>query len=290
MALSPTVHIDAASPPARLARKPKRNAFTLFGGALVAVVALASILANVISSYAPTTANPTAVLQGPSATHWFGTDAYGFDIFSRVVYAGRIDLVVALLAMVLAMVAGVLIGGSAGYVGGLIDEVLMRVIDVLSAFPTFILAMILIVALGPSVPDLVVAVGVAEVPAVARLVRSRVVSVRSTHLVPAARLTGSSEWRILIRHVLPNSLGPAFVQSALVASYAILAVSGLSFIDLGVRLPTAEWGVMVQQGVQYLTTGQWWVSFFPGLAIGLTILGLNLLGDGIADAYGAGGR
>jgi peptide/nickel transport system permease protein len=264
-------------------RRLLRNPITLAGLVIVVLIALLGLLAPLIAPYGPTEGNPDATLQPPSWSHLFGTDAIGFDIFSRVLYAARLDLGIAFGAVGIALLAGCLLGAMAGFFGRFTDEVIMRGCDMLSAFPSFILALGVVAALGPSIPNLIFAIALVNVPVYARLLRARVLSVREAQYVRAATAIGCSRTRLMFAHVLPNSMAPIFVQSTLQAGYAILEAAGLSFIGLGVRVPTAEWGVMVNMGLQYVVSGEWWISFFPGMAIAVTVMGFNLIGDGLQD-------
>jgi peptide/nickel transport system permease protein len=198
-------------------------------------------------------------------------------------YGARLDLVIAAGAVGVAMAVGGLLGALAGYHGGWIDEGIMRPMDVLQAFPNFILAMGIAAALGPSLAHLIVAIGLTNLPNYARLVRSRLLSLRSSGFAMAAVCVGNPSWRILFVHLLPNSVAPVLVQATLQAGWAILQAAGLSFIGLGVAVPTPEWGVMIGMGMQQLTSGNWWVSFFPGLAIVVAVIAFNLFGDGLQD-------
>jgi peptide/nickel transport system permease protein len=264
-------------------RRLLRNPVTMAGVVIVLGVALLGLLAPLIAPYGPTEGNPDETLQPPSWSHLFGTDAIGFDIFSRVLYAARLDLGIALGAVGIALTVGCLIGAVAGFFGRMTDEVAMRCCDMLSAFPSFILALGVVAALGASIPNLIFAIALVNVPVYARLLRARVLTVREAQYVRAATAIGCSRTRLMFAHVLPNSMAPIFVQSTLQAGYAILEVAGLSFIGLGVRVPTAEWGVMVNMGLQYVISGEWWISFFPGVAISVAVMGFNLIGDGLQD-------
>jgi peptide/nickel transport system permease protein len=265
-------------------RRIRASRVTLAGGAIVLVVVLAAIFAPLIAPYGPTEGNAAATLQPPSWSHLFGTDATGFDVFSRVIYAARLDLLIAFGAVGIALVVGCFFGAIAGFLGRAVDEVVMRVMDMLSAFPSFILALGVVAALGPSLPNLIAAIAFVNVPVYARLLRSRVIGVREAQYVRAAVALGLPRRRVLLVHVLPNAWAPIFVQSTLQAGYAILEAAALSFIGLGIRVPTAEWGVMINMGLQYVVSGQWWISFFPGMAIAVTVMGFNLIGDGLQDA------
>lgn len=248
-------------------------------GALLAV----ALLAPVLTPVNPYATDPARALRPPGAGFPFGTDQFGHDIFSRVLAGTRIDLLVAAGAVGVALALGSLLGASAGYAGGWVDEAVMRTMDLLQAFPNFILALGIAAALGPSLTNMIIAIGLTNLPIYARLMRSRLVTLRSAGFALAAVGVGNPPWRVLIVHLLPNSLAPIVVQATLQSGWAILQAAGLSFIGLGVRIPTPEWGVMISMGVQELTSGHWWVSFFPGLAIMLTVISLNLVGDGLQD-------
>jgi peptide/nickel transport system permease protein len=264
-------------------RRIRQNRVTLSGFAIIAVMVVCALFAPWIAPYPPLQGNASETLQPPSLSHLFGTDSIGFDIFSRTVYGARYDLVIAFGAVAIALVVGCAFGAIAGFVGRVVDEVVMRVMDMLSAFPSFILALGVVAALGPSLPNLIFAIAFVNVPVYARLLRSRMLTVREAQYVRAAIALGLSRRRVLFVHVLPNSWAPIFVQSTLQAGYAILEAAGLSFIGLGVRVPKPEWGVMINMGLQYIVSGQWWITFFPGTAIALTVMGFNLIGDGLQD-------
>jgi peptide/nickel transport system permease protein len=273
----------AESPVGLAWRRLRGNPVTLAGISIVLCVCLAALLAPVVAPFGPKEGDPTQTVQPPSWHHLFGTDAIGFDILSRTLYGARLDLAIALGAVGVALVVGCALGAMAGFFGRVLDEIVMRMMDMLSAFPSFILALGVVAALGPSVPNLIFAIALVNVPVYARLLRSRVLSVKESQFVRAARAIGCSRARVLFFHVLPNSIAPIFVQSTLAAGYAILEAAGLSFIGLGIRVPTAEWGVMINMGLQYVVSGQWWITFFPGVAIAVTVMGFNLIGDGLQD-------
>jgi peptide/nickel transport system permease protein len=264
-------------------RRLRRNPVTLSGLVIVLVVALLAVFAPLIAPYGPQQGNAAATLQAPSWSHPFGTDSIGFDIFTRTIYGGRLDLLIAFGAVGIALAVGCAFGAIAGFFGRVVDEVVMRLMDMLSAFPSFILALGVVAALGPSLPNLIFAIALVNVPVYARLLRARVLTVREAQYVRAATALGLPRLRVLLVHVLPNSWAPIFVQSTLQAGYAILEAAGLSFIGLGIRVPKAEWGVMINMGLQYIVSGQWWITFFPGMAIALTVMGFNLIGDGLQD-------
>jgi len=241
----------------------------------------------VIAIFAPLTApqNPQAqefgILAPPSPAHWFGTDELGRDVFSRVLYGARITLPLAVILIVTAVIIGAVIGGIAGFFGGWADNALMRVADLVFAFPGIILALAVAAALGPQLRNAVIAVVVVSWPSYARLVRSLVLSARSAQYVVASRLLGSSGLRVLFTDIRPNAAGPVLVLAALDVGNAVLLLSGLSFLGLGAQPPAAEWGAMVAEGAQNFS--DWWVGMFPGLAILTVVLAFNFIGDALRD-------
>ena len=284
MAAAQPVTTPASSGPLfRLSRWVRRNPVTALGFAIVLGLASLGLLAPWIAPYDPYALNPRIKMQPPSWSHLFGTGIFGEDIFSRVLYGARYDFGIGIGAVAIGLVFGSSIGAVAGYLGGKTDEVAMRLMDVVAAFPGFILAMGIAGALGPSITNLIIAIAVVNIPVYARLMRARFLVIRNAQYAMAARGVGASSWRILSWHLLPNSIAPIFVQSTLQFGWAILDAAGLSFIGLGVHLPTPEWGVMISLGVPRIITGQWWISFFPGLAIAVTVMGFNLIGDGLQD-------
>ena len=268
---------------AALAASARRNPVTLIGAVVLGGLIAVALLAPVLAPYNPYATNPAAAIQPPGPAHLFGTDTFGLDIFSRVLYGARIDLLVAAGAVGVAMVAGGLLGAVAGYGGGWADEGIMRTMDLLQAFPNFILALGIAAALGPSLSNMIIAIGLTNVPVYARLMRSRLLTLRSSGFALAAVSVGNPPWRVLFVHLVPNSLAPLLIQATLQSGWAILQAAGLSFIGLGVPVPTPEWGAMISMGVQQLTAGAWWISFFPGLAIMVAVISLNLVGDGLQD-------
>ncbi len=256
---------------------------TALGFAIVLGLGVLGLLAPLVAPYDPYALDPRIRMQPPSLAHPFGTGIFGEDIFSRVIYGIRIDFGIGLGAVAVGLLVGSSFGVLAGYYGGRTDEILMRLMDVVAAFPGFILAMAIAGVLGPSIPNLIIAISIVNVPVYARLARSRFLVIRNSLYAMAARGVGASDLRILTWHLLPNSLAPIFVQSTLQCGWAILDAAGLSFIGLGVHLPTPEWGVMIGLGAPRIIAGQWWLSFFPGLAIAVTVMGFNLIGDGLQD-------
>jgi peptide/nickel transport system permease protein len=264
-------------------RWTRANPITAVGFGIVLALIFVAIFAPLLAPYGAYELNPSGVLEPPSRAHLFGTGNFGEDIFSRVLFGARYDLLIGACAVAIGLVLGCTVGALAGYIGGWLDEVGMRVMDMLSAFPGFILAMGIAAALGPSLRNLIIAIGLVNVPIYARLMRAKFLVVGSTQYAVAARGVGATPFRILRWHLLPNTWEPIFVQSTLQFGYAILDAAGLSFIGLGVRLPAPEWGVMVSLGIDRIVSGEWWVSFFPGLAIAVAVMGFNLIGDGLRD-------
>ena len=254
------------------------------GSAIVVVLVLSALFAPLIAPASPTAQHLLDRMQPPSAAHWFGTDAFGRDILSRALYGGRISLVVGCASVLVAMVVGTLLGMTAGYFGGWYSAVVMRAMDALYAFPAVLLAIGILGALGPGLRNVIIAVGVTSVPVFARVSRGAVLQVRDLEYVLAARSLALSRLTILRRHVVPNSSSPVIVVATLQIAAAILAASSLSFLGLGVQPPTPEWGSMLADGRNYITSAPW-LAIFPGLAIVLAVMGFNLLGDALRDAY-----
>jgi len=232
----------------------------------------------------PLLLNPDVILQAPSLGHPMGTDAFGRDVFARVVAASQLDLMIAFFAASIAFAGGAIVGAVTGFSRGWVDDLVMRLVDILQAFPAFILAVGLTAMLGNTVRNVVIAVAVAYSPYFIRLVRSQMITAREAEYARAARCIGNRPWRIMTHHLLPNCLGPAVVQGTLCLGWAILDAAGLSFLGLGIRPPTAEWGVQVAEGTQYINSGQWWISVFPGLMIVIAVFGFNLIGDRLRRA------
>ena len=266
-----------------LGRWMKANPITAVGFGIVLGLVFVAVFASVLAPYGAYELNPAAVLEPPSSAHLFGTGNFGEDIFSRVLFGARYDLLIGFSAVAIGLTLGCSVGAAAGFIGGALDEVGMRLMDMLSAFPGFILALGIAAALGPSLRNLIIAIALVNVPIYARLMRQQFLVVGRTQYAMAARGVGANPLRILRWHLLPNTWEPIFVQSTLQFGYAILDAAGLSFIGLGVRLPAPEWGVMVSLGIDRIVSGEWWVSFFPGLAIAIAVMGFNLIGDGLRD-------
>jgi len=260
----PAGTMPAAGPgrPARLRGELRRHPSLLVGGVLAAATVIVAITGHMAPPDNPLALNPSHALAPPGPGHWFGTDQFGRDVFSRVLYGLGIDVVIGLIAAALAFAVGSMTGLISGYLGGWPDDIIMRVVDIVMSFPAFLLALT-----------------IAYIPYILRLTRSSVLTARGTDYVLGARAVGASRSRVMTLHVLPNALGPSVVQATLIVGWAILDVSGLSFLGVGIQPPSPELGVQVAQGASYITSGQWWISVFPGVAIILAVLAVNFLGD-----------
>lgn len=261
----------------------RKNRMALFGLAILVCLLLTALFANVIAPFPYDEQDLFATLEGPSMAHWFGTDEFGRDILSRIIFGSRISLQVGFVAVGFSVAVGGFLGAVAGYYGGKIDNVIMRFMDVLLSIPQLLLAISVAASLGPGLLNLMLAVGIAAIPQYARLVRASVLSIRDQEFVEAAISVGSSDLRIIFKHILPNCLAPIIVQATLGVAFAILTAAGLSFIGLGLEPPTPEWGAMLSGGREFIRDYPY-MTMFPGMAIMITILGLNFLGDGLRDA------
>lgn len=251
------------------------------GLVLVIVWITVAILAPVIAPFDPLAQNVANRLQPPNGTHWFGTDELGRDLFTRVLYGGRITIPAGLLVVIIGGFIGVGVGAVAGFLGGIADEIIMRLSELFMAFPTIILAMAVTAALGPDIRNAIIALVIVWWPQYARLVRGQVLRVKSQEYVEAAECIGASRFRILVRTVLPNTLSPVLVMLAVDVGAAVLTFAGLSFLGLGPEPSSPEWGRMVSVGVDYFD--QWWTWLFAGLAIALMVIAFNFIGDGLRD-------
>ncbi len=265
------------------------NVKTLWGAGIVFVILVMAILAPLISPYGSQELSRD-ILSGPGVDHWFGTDRRGMDIFSRTLFAPRVDLLIGLGATALAFVIGIPLGTIAGMFenqgrfGGFCSQLIMRGMDVAQAFPVFVFALAIVAVLGAGPTNVIFALAFVNIPVVVRQIRASVLVLREQPFVDAALIAGWSRLRLAFRHVLPNALGPAGSLVSVMIGFSILMTAGLSFIGAGVRLPTAEWGIMVSEGSSQLGTGQWWPSLFPGLSLAVTVFGFALLGEGLREA------
>jgi peptide/nickel transport system permease protein len=259
-----------------------RDLRTAIGAGIVAVVAIAALTAPWLSPHDPNIPDFAAALAPPGASHWFGADDLGRDTFSRIVHGARASLMVGFLSVAGALILGTALGLTAGYFGGLADTAIMRVMDVLFAFPGILLALGITAALGPSLGNAILAIAVVNLPIFARLARSQALVIRSLDYVEARRALGFGPVSILFSTVLPNAMGPIVVQASLLFASAIITESYLSFLGLGVQPPTPTWGNMLRGAIGFLDMSAW-LAWFPGIAIFATVLGFNLLGDGLRD-------
>lgn len=266
----------------RLWQRLARNPSAVIGLSVLLVIVLATLLAPLISPYDPIKTNQRLSLSAPSPDHWMGTDRFGRDIFSRVLWAGQASLPIGIVSVIIGVLFGVTVGLFAGYYGGWFDAVSMRVVDLLLAFPGILLALAIIAVLGGSLTNLMIAVGIASIPEYVRITRGSVLSVKQREFVMAARVVGCRGPWIMLRHILPNAFAPLIVLATLGMAAAIITGSALSFLGLGIKPPTPEWGNMLAEGREFLERAPW-VAFFPGAAIMLTVLSINLVGDGLRD-------
>nr|WP_248930770.1 ABC transporter permease [Paenibacillus hamazuiensis] len=259
------------------------NALCAAAGLILLFVVLCALFPKAMSGYSPTEMRADAILQPPGAAHYFGTDYYGRDIYTLIVYGSRDSLLIGVASVLIGGAAGGLIGAIAGYVGGWLDAVFMRLIDVLMTIPGLLMALAIAAALGPSFFNVVLAVSISAIPGYARVIRSQFISLKGRPFIAASRSVGASHWHICIRHLLPNALSPLLVMGTIGVGTSILIGSGLSFLGLGVFREIPDWGTLLSQGRGYLTAA-WWMATFPGVAITLLVLSVNLLGDRLRDA------
>jgi peptide/nickel transport system permease protein len=259
------------------------NRLALAGLGLLAVLILLSIFANVLTVYNPIKRDFSVTMAPPSAAHWMGTDPLGRDVYTRVLYGGRLSLYVGLASVILSMTFGVPIGLLSGYFGGWVDGTLMRIIDLILAFPGIIFAIWLVAMLGPGINQVILANALFTMPGFARIIRGSVLTMKEADYVMAARGLGAGDLRILTSHILPNLLAPIVVLASLTVSDAVLTAASLSFLGLGSQPPTPEWGAMLSDGRPFLQQA-WWLSLFPGIMLTLTVLASNIVGDGLRDA------
>ena len=259
------------------------NPVTGLSFALFVLIALCAAFGPYLVPFDPLASDTSATLQSPSLRHWFGTDLLGRDIFSRVVVATRLDIFIAIASVALVLVIGGLAGIAAGFFGGWTDRIIGRISDTIMAFPLFVLAMGIVAALGNTVTNIVIATAIINFPLYVRVARAEANVRREAGFVQAARLSGNGDMRILLTQILPNIMPIMMVQISLTMGYAILNAAGLSFIGLGVKPPTPEWGIMVAEGATNIISGEWWIAFFPGGALMIAVFCFNLLGDGLRD-------
>ncbi|KAA1052510.1 ABC transporter, permease protein 2 (cluster 5, nickel/peptides/opines) [Azospirillum argentinense] len=266
-----------------------RNRLAMIGLGIVLLLVLMAVLAPLLAPYDPYAQDLSQRLLPPSAAHWLGTDAFGRDILSRILYGSRLTLMIVALVAVTAPVAGLLIGTVAGYLGGWVDAVLMRVTDIFLAFPKLILALAFVSALGPGIENAIIAIAITSWPPYARIARAETITIRKSDFISAARLQGASTPRIILGHVVPLCSSSLIVRVTLDMAGIILTAAGLGFLGLGAQPPAPEWGAMIATGRQYVLE-QWWVATMPGIAIFVVSLGFNLLGDGLRDVLDPKGQ
>ena len=261
----------------------RRSPTFAIGFTIVLFFALMAIFADVIAPYGPIETFARQVLTPPGAEFWFGADGNGMDVFSRVMYGARYAFGIAVPAAIIMLVIGVPLGLIAGYKGGMLDEIVLRLMDVLRSFPSIVLALAVVAATGQSLVNVVLVIGFLDAPIFARLVRSEVLGLRSSGFVESAVAAGNPTWRILFVHLLPNSIKGATAMIAVRMAWAVRISATLAFIGVGIQAPTPEWGAMIRQGSEFIISGEWWVALFPGVALVGVVLGFNLLGDGMQD-------
>jgi peptide/nickel transport system permease protein len=264
-------------------RRLLRNKLSLVAFCAIVLLVVIAILAPWMTSFDPNEPDANAVLQRPSLDHVLGTDEYGRDELSRIIIALRVDLLVPFVSTLLALLIGSLIGALSGFRGGWVDQIVMRIVDGVMAFPAFVLAMGLTAAIGSSITNLILVIAVTQVPVYLRQLRAEMLREREMEYAQAARTVGNPTWRIVFIHLLPNSFPPLIVQATLAMGFALLTLAALSYIGLGIQPPNPEWGEMISEGASLMVTGQWWLSLFPGIAIVVTVLIFNLAGDGLRD-------
>ena len=264
-------------------RRLKKNKMAMFGLAVIVIIILTAIFADFVAPYSFRTQNLRRVAEAPSRDHLLGTDELGRDILSRIIYGTRVSLQVGFVAVSISIIVGGFLGSIAGYYGGKLDNIIMRIMDILLAIPSILLAIAIVSAFGGGLVNVMVAVGISSIPVYARIVKASVISIKEQEFIEAARAVGAKDLRIIFKHVLPNSMAPIIVQGTIGVANAILSAAGLSFIGLGIQPPTPEWGAMLSGGRMFIRTAPH-IATFPGIAIMITIFALNLLGDGMRDA------
>jgi len=264
-------------------KRLKRSKMAILGLMIIITLMLIALFADYIAPYPYDRQDLMNTFQSPSSENLFGTDEFGRDILSRVIYGSRVSLLVGFIAVGIALVIGGFLGAISGYYGGRVDNLIMRIMDVLLAIPSMLLAISIVAALGPGLTNLMIAVGISSIPTYARTVRAAVMSIKGMEYIEASKVSGSKDIRIIFKHIIPNSLAPVIVQSTLGVAGAILTAAGMSFIGLGIQPPNPEWGAMLSGGRAYIRDYSY-MTMFPGIAIMITILALNLLGDGLRDA------
>jgi peptide/nickel transport system permease protein len=264
-------------------RRLRRNSLSFGASIVIFAITFIALFAPFIAPYDPNATDANQVMLSVSRHHLMGTDIYGRDVLSRVIHGARVDLLVALVATLIALGISSFLGSLSGYAGGWLDHLLMRIIDTVMSFPSFILAMGITAALGNNLINVVIAIAITHIPIYTRLIRGEMLHIREREYAEAARTVGNPRSRIIFYHLLPNCFPPVIVQATLAMGWAILTVAGLSFIGLGIQPPASEWGYMTAEGATYIVSGEWWIFLFPGLAIMITVLSFNMVGDALRD-------
>jgi peptide/nickel transport system permease protein len=272
-----------ASLPRRIVALARSTPGGAIGAAIVFLFCALAVFAPTIVPYDPIASFSDRVLSAPGFDHLFGTDGNGMDVFSRTIYGSRFAFGIAVPVLMLGMAFGVPIGLYAGYRGGWFDDIALRLMDALRVFPSIILALAIVSATGQSLANVIVVIGILDIPVFARLVRAEVLALRTSNYVEAAINAGNPTWRILLVHLLPNAVRGAMAQTAIRMAWAVRISATLAFIGVGIQAPTPEWGSMIRQGAEYMVSGEWWVAIFPGLALVLIIIGFSMLGDGLEE-------
>jgi peptide/nickel transport system permease protein len=267
-----------------ISRRMYANRLAMVGLFLIVFMLVLAVFAPMLAPADPIEMTLEDQFLPPSTNHWFGTDDFGRDILSRVIYGARLSLKVGLISVAIALIVGGVLGLISGFYGGWFDLITQRFMDVMLSFPDLILALAIMAILGPSLRNAMIAIGISGIPVYTRVMRGQVLSLREKEYVEAARAAGAGSSRLIFRHILPNTMSPLIVIATLGIAGSILAASGLSFIGMGAQPPTPEWGAMLASGREYLRH-EWWIATFPGIFIALTVLGFNLLGDGLRDAF-----
>ncbi|NLE76745.1 MAG: ABC transporter permease [Chloroflexi bacterium] len=284
------LNLQAVQPPVsrgrltarRMWRDLRRSPSAIIGLIIVAFLVFVAVSADALAPYDPLEVNPMAAMMPPGPDHWIGTDALGRDQLSRIMHGTRLSLQLGLIATSIAAVVGSVVGLAAGYYRGALENVIMSLNDVLLAFPYILLALAIVYALGINMTNLMIAVGIGGIPGYVRVVRGTVLTIKENTYIEASRVIGCTDFRIMLKHILPNAVAPIIVLATMGVASAILTGSSLSFLGLGTKPPTPEWGVMLSEGRSFMAVA-WWVATFPGIAISLAVLGMNLLGNGLRD-------
>jgi peptide/nickel transport system permease protein len=279
--------IAALSLRERLVLTARQNRFATVGVAILVAILVLAFVVPIFYTVDPLAPQPAGALRPPGAGHPLGTDSVGRDMLARLIDAAQLDFMIAFAVAGLALLVGASVGAVAGFAGRLVDDVVMRVVDVMLSFPAFILALAITVMLGNRVGYVIAALALAYMPYFVRLTRGEVLKIRDSEYADAARVVGNPAWRVAFRHVFPNSVAPAVVLGPIVLGWAILDAAALGFLGIGIRPPTSEWGVMVADGAQNIDTGEWWTWLFPGLAILIVVLAFNWIGDGLRNLFRA---